>query len=280
MMRMMKRRIFLLLLVVLCTSVTYSQQQESARLWINGSKGRLAAILQMPERITGGKKTPIVILMHGYGGNKEAQMLSILADSLQAKGIGSIRFDFNSHGESEGATEEMTVPNEIEDARCVYNYLKTMPDIGKIALAGHSQGGVVASMLAGELGSKAVAAVTLFAPAAVLREDAIRGNTFGVPYNPLDPPPFVTIGNRNLGRNYILTAFSLPIYETAARYKGHVCLIHGTGDRIAPYSYSERYHSVWKKSELHLLRGADHGFYPVMPEVIRISTAFFCKTLL
>ena len=112
MMRMMKRRIFLLLLVVLCTSVTYSQQQESARLWINGSKGRLAAILQMPERITGGKKTPIVILMHGYGGNKEAQMLSILADSLQAKGIGSIRFDFNSHGESEGATEEMTVPNE------------------------------------------------------------------------------------------------------------------------------------------------------------------------
>ena len=91
----MKRRIFLLLLVVLCTSVTYSQQQESARLWINGSKGRLAAILQMPERITGGKKTPIVILMHGYGGNKEAAKAvgALIAKKATEKGITEVVFD-------------------------------------------------------------------------------------------------------------------------------------------------------------------------------------------
>lgn len=138
------KKLILTLLAIVCTAATFGQAEKGTRLWINGAKGRLSAIMQMPE--APGKKVPMVILMHGYGGNKEAQMLSILADSLQEKGIGSIRFDFNSHGESEGATEEMTVPNEVEDARCVYNYLKELPSTGKIGLAGHSQGGVVASM--------------------------------------------------------------------------------------------------------------------------------------
>jgi pimeloyl-ACP methyl ester carboxylesterase len=98
------------------------------------------------------------------------------------------------------------------------------PDIetkGKVALLGNSQGGVVASMVAGELGKKNISAVVLMAPAAVLRGDAIRGNTKGKTYDPLNPPEYVDLGNNlKLGRDYITTAFSLPIYETAAKYHG------------------------------------------------------------
>ena len=39
-----------------------------------------------------------------------------------------------------------------------------------------------------------------------------------------------------------------------------MCLIHGTGDRIVPYTYSLSYHRVYSDSELHLIDGADHGF--------------------
>ena len=58
---------------------------------------------------------------------------------------------------------------------------------------------------------------TNMAPAAVLREDAIRGNTMGAQYDPLDPPAegVKLYGNLVLGANYIRTAFSLPIYVSA-----------------------------------------------------------------
>lgn len=55
--------------------------------------------------------------------------------------------------------------------------------------ASPSQGGVVTSMVAGELGAKK--AVAFMAPAAVLRDDAIRGNLFGFKYDSLNPLEYV-----------------------------------------------------------------------------------------
>ena len=218
---------------------------------IEGSKGKLSAIVSRPEGVTG--RMPVTILMHGFGGNKNAQLMTLLSDSLLRHGIVTVRFDFNGHGESEGKFEEMTVPNEIEDAKKVYAYVCSQPwaDSTRVALIGHSQGGVVASMTAGELGEKGVAAVALMAPAAVLRDDAIRGNTFGSVYDPLDPPAVIPMmgGHVKLGGNYVRTAFRLPIYETAAKYHGPACIVHGTGDRIVPYTYGERFHNIWKGSE-------------------------------
>ena len=89
----------------------------------------------------------------------------------------------------------MTVPNEIVDAKKVVEYVRDLRYVSKVALVGHSQGGVVAAMTAGELAEagESVAAVALMAPAAVLRDDAIRGSTFGKQYNPLDPPEYVEL---------------------------------------------------------------------------------------
>ena len=67
-----------------------------------------------------------------------------------------MKFDFNGHGESEGEFSGMTVPNEIEYAKLVYEYVKSLPFVGDIALTGHSQGGVVASMTAGDFGADGV----------------------------------------------------------------------------------------------------------------------------
>lgn len=40
-----------------------------------------------------------------------------IASDLLSDGIGVVRFDFNGHGKSEGRFQDMTVLNEIEDAK-------------------------------------------------------------------------------------------------------------------------------------------------------------------
>ena len=254
----------------------YQPTRESITL--DGDHGKLQAIVQKPQ-LAQGEKCPMVVFCHGFGGRKEGPLFELIADSLQKHGIASIRFDFNGHGESEGKFEDMTVPNEINDAKKVIAYVRSMPDVSKIALVGHSQGGVVAAMTAGELKDE-ISAVALMAPAAVLRDDAIRGSTFGKMYNPLDPPEYVELwGNQRLGRKYITTAFSLPIYETSANYQGPALIIHGNADRVVPYTYGERFHQQWKGSEYILQEYFDHGFSQNVYRTTDLVSQFLIRTL-
>ena len=107
-----------------------------------------------------------------------------------------------------------------------------------------------------------------------------RGNTFGKMYDPLYPPEYVELfGGKRLGREYIKTAFSLPIYETAARYQGPALIVHGTGDRVVPYTYGERFHSIWPKSEYVQLDGFDHGFSQNIYRADRIVSEWLINRL-
>ena len=156
--------------------------------------------------------------------------------------------------------------------------------VSELAIVGHSQGGVVASMTAGqlseELGEPAFKAVALMAPAAVLRDDAIRGNTMGKQYDPFDPGEYVELwGGLKLGGQYIRTAFNLPIYETAAKYQGPALIIHGNADRVVPYTYGERFHKIWPKSELVIQEYFDHGFSQNLYRTTDIVSDFLIKHL-
>ena len=78
--------------------------------------------------------------------------------------------------------------------------------------------------------------------------------------DPIDPPDFVKIYGFKLGRDYILTAQTLPIEEDSSWYTGPVCLLHGTVDPIVPISYSEQYHQWYQHSTFFRIRGTDHMF--------------------
>lgn len=255
--------------------------RTTEQIYVQGPQGKLVATLEKPA-LKAGERCPIVIVCHGFGGNRDRGTTCMVAQQLSDKGIASIRFDFNGHGESEGRFEDMTVLNEIEDAKCIYQYASSLPwvDTNRIAILGASQGGVVASMAAGELGHTKLAAAVLMCPAAVLRDDCIRGNTMGKRYNPLDPPVRVDLGNgKVLGREFIKTTFNLPIYETAERFHGKACIIHGTGDRTAPYTYGIRYHQIWPGSEYHQLEGYDHGFKPNPQVAVDIAVDYLGRVL-
>lgn len=263
--------------VFLLTALSMSAQTE--HLTIQGSVGKLSAIIQKPV-LKAKEKCPMVIIMHGFSGNKNEPLHKAIADGLEKSGIASIRFDFNGHGESEGEFQNMTVLNEIEDAKKIYDYVSGLNYVSKIAITGHSQVGVVASMIAGELGNKKIADVVLLAPAAVLRDNAARGNALDANFDPLNIPEYVTVfGDLKVGREYLRTSSKLQIYETAAHYKGAACLIHGTGDILVPYTYSVYFNELWKKSELHLLDGYDHVFSKDVHMAAGIAVDYLTKHL-
>ena len=265
------------------TTGKYSGPGKGETVFIDGDHGRLKALIQKPE-LQQGEKCPMVIFCHGFSGTKDGPMFELIADTLQAHGIASIRFDFNGHGESEGEFKDMTVPNEIVDARKVVEYVSDLRYVSSLAIVGHSQGGVVAAMTAGqlseELGESPFKAVALMAPAAVLRDDAIRGSTMGKQYDPFDPGEYVELwGGLKLGGQYIRTAFSLPIYETAAKYQGPALIIHGNADRVVPYTYGERFHQIWPKSELVIQEYFDHGFSQKIYRTTDIVSEYLIKQL-
>lgn len=266
---------------------------------VQGDHGKLDVVIQRPDndaangngsqanaKAKAGKKTPLLVLCHGFGGNKEGRLFDCLVDNLNKKGIAVIRFDFNGHGKSEGKFEDMTVLNEIEDAKCILRYASSLPWVSKIAMGGHSQGGVVTAMTSGQLVAQAdkdikkIQAVVLLAPAAVLRDDALRGNTFGKMYDPKNPPAKIEMWDgKALGGNYIRTATTLPIYETAKNYHGAECILHGDADRVVPYTYGQRFHYLNKKSEWHLMTDADHGFGGQEEQAAHIASDFLAKVL-
>lgn len=266
---------FLIALILLAVPLTASAQSQS--LSIDGDHGKLSAVLQTPDA----KNYPLVIICHGFTANKNHLLLTSLADALEARGIASIRFDFNGHGDSEGDFQAMTVLNELEDAKAVYACASTLPNVTSISIAGHSQGGVVASMVAGQLGAKKIKSVVLMAPAAVLRDDAIRGNLMGKTYDALNPPEYVEIatphGSYRVGRNYIKTAQTLPIYETAEKFTGAALMIHGTGDIVVPYTYSLSYKKNYRRGEVELLDGVDHSFHGNEQRAAKIAADFFAR---
>ena len=266
------------------TTGAYQPAKKGEVVYVDGDHGRLKGLIQKPE-LQQGEKCPMVVFCHGFNGTKDGPLFELVADTLQAHGIASIRFDFNGHGESEGEFKDMTVPNEIIDAKKVVEYVRDLSYVSDLAIVGHSQGGVVASMTAGELsaelGEPAFHTVVLMAPAAVLRDDAIRGSVMGTTFDPFDPGEYVEMwgGALKLGGNYIRAAFSLPIYETAAKYQGPALIIHGNGDRVVPYTYGERFHQIWPKSELVIQEYFDHGYSQNIYRTTDIVSEYLIKQL-
>ncbi len=271
----MHKTIAILMLLLTCAAAS----AKTEKVTIQGAVGKLAAVIQTPD-LKAGQRVPLVIICHGFTSDKDRPLHRHIADSLMAHGIASIRFDFNGHGESEGDFQQMTVLNEIEDAECVYDYARRLPYVSKIALAGHSQGGVVTAMTCGELGRKLVKAMVLLAPAAALRDDALQGQLMGKTYDPHHLPDYVEIwGGRRVGRHYFEVAQTLPIYETAEKYQGPGLVIHGTWDVTVPYTYGERFSEDMRHVELQLLPEVDHSFSGHEADVASRVTAFLSKQL-
>lgn len=235
--------------------------------YVPGPSGRLSIVLQMPKGFDAARdKCPIVVIMHGVMSNKSMTPMSRIARKLRRNGYAVLRFDFNAHGGSEGDVLKCTIPSEIADARAIYEYARSLPFVSSVLLLGHSQGGVVAGMLAGELAAEGLGpeALVLLAPGAVLKDYALQGRFMGKKCDPENPPEYVRIGWYKFSREYIKTAQTLPIFEESAQYQGPVCVIHGNSDELVPFRYGKMYEDIYRNCMFFEIPGENHLFsnYP------------------
>lgn len=176
----------------------------------------------------------VAILMHGFmgdRGNQPGKLLYDLSHALNAAGIPTLRFDFAGCGESDGDFAEMTVFSELLDGMAIIDYARTTIGAQTIDLVGHSQGGVVASMLAGYY-RDVIDKLVLLAPAATLKDDALKGECQGTVYDPNHIPLTVPVHGQAVSGQYFRTAQLLPIYETAQHFAGPTLIIHGEADQV------------------------------------------------
>lgn len=246
---------------------------------INGDHGKLVGYINTPNK----EHYPVFILLHGFNASKEMPLLRSISDKLVAQGIATVLFDFNGHGQSDGRFEDMTIPNEFNDAQKVYKYVSAMPYVTSISVGGHSQGGLVASLLAGELGEKKISSLVLLAPASVLKDMATYGNLFGIHYDTTNLPDSIEIpGCCRVGKEYVETARNLPIYETAAKYHGPVLLLHAPSDSLVPVKYGHDYENIYDNDTWGYFVGieqADHNFNGFNNEVAQVISDFLAENI-
>ena len=115
----------------------------------------LRGTLTFPES---GKDFTAVVLVSGSGAQNRDEALmghrpfAVLADYLTRQGIAVLRYDDRGVGKSEGDYASSSIADFASDAQAAIEYLKTRKEINpkKIGIIGHSEGGVIAFMLAAE----------------------------------------------------------------------------------------------------------------------------------
>ena len=63
---------------------------------------KLAAIVRTPDALRPGERRPAFIVLHGFGGNKDGQGQTVVAEQFSEWGYVTMRIDFRGCGESEG----------------------------------------------------------------------------------------------------------------------------------------------------------------------------------
>jgi dienelactone hydrolase len=152
-----------------------------------GSGFRLAGTLAAPR---GSGPFPGVVLVSGSGSQDRDETVGrvrpfrALADGLARQGIVVLRFDDRGAGESEGDPVELSGATTVElatDAQAAVHFLATQPEVAphQIGVVGHSEGALIAPIVAND-NSELVSFVVLLAGPAVPGAEILERQTTDV----------------------------------------------------------------------------------------------------
>jgi len=243
----------------------------------------IRASLHLPERK---RKCPGVLLCHGFTGNRiEAHFLFVkMARALEAQGMAVLRFDFRGSGESQGQFEDMTLSQEISDAKVAFDFLARRREVqsNRLGILGLSMGGCVAGCLLG-LEPRIKSAALWSAPAHIK-------DLFINKFEPEELARYKRRGYTEFGAFVIGKAFlqdlgSINPLAGIAKSSAALLVVHGTEDQTVPLSQSQVLYRNAKargvRTEKYVVKGADHTFNGVRWErrVIERTANWFKDTL-
>lgn len=154
--------------IALCIVAAVTLLQPNANpknIEIPGTRGNIPATIQLPAKSARGEELPLVVLCHGFTGNRQGDgHFAPLAEDLAAHGIATVRLDFAGCGDSTEPYANYTLANMAADVDSLIGYMQATYGTGKTALVGHSMGGRLASLYP-QLGQYPVTALALWSPA-------------------------------------------------------------------------------------------------------------------
>lgn len=225
-------------------------------------------------------KKEVVIVSHGFAGNKDKYIIKEICDNLKMSDINSFRFDFSGHGESEGDYIKSNTTKEISDLRSIVDYFDNKGFI--VGLVGCSRGGM-ASLIetAHDKRIKFVISIAGMAYTSgfikrifpAQREKVLKGETF-------------YWDEEKFGKRYPITpekVRNLENYSPLAEVKKISCpilFIHGIRDKTIPVEGSkDLFKEANEPKQIKIFENADHVFTnPAdLKEMIEFTTNFICK---
>lgn len=188
------------------------------------AKVELAGTFTVPE---GAGPFPAVVLVHGSGSlDRDGDVFGhksflVLADHLARQGIAVLRYDKRGVAKSSGSLKDATTFDLADDAEAAVEFLRGRAEVDgrKIGIVGHSEGGLIAPLVASR--NRAVAFVVMLAGPGVrgelllVEQLALTAKARGVPADAIGK-------ERALNQALFAAVVSEPKLEDARRKAGLV----------------------------------------------------------
>lgn len=273
----MKRAITMFVLLAACAAT--AEEVKLATL-----TGTLHGTLLVPPR--GDARVPVALLIAGSGptdrdGNSKGlpgrnDSLRMLAETLAANGIASIRYDKRGIGASAAAgtsEADLRFDHLVADAAGWIRQLRKDPRFSTVTVIGHSEGSLIGMLAARDASADrfvSVAGAGRSAPA-ILREQLkpqlpkelwdeserilgrlLAGQTVA------DVPPMLAMLYRPSVQPYLISWFAHDPAKAIAQLAVPVLIVQGTTDIQATRADAEALRLAAKKGELALIAGMNH----------------------
>ena len=236
------------------------------RLTIMDDCVRISAVLERSDTQPG----PLVLVLHGFGSNKEKSHTLATCRAMHAAGFSTLRFDLYGHGETGGSFQDHTLYKWISNTLAVLDVARGLDFVEDIWLSGHSQGGLTAALVGG-MAPDLIKGLVLRAPAFMIPRGAREGCLLGFHFDPLHVPDAVEVAKGvTLGGNYIRTAQTLHVEEAMDRFPGPVLMMHGDQDDVVPPEDSVAASARYRNATLCMIPGETHH-YDRFPETMETS---------
>lgn len=249
--------------------------------YINSDGIAIHAKLQMPDGAP--KRCPLCIVQHGLTGHMEENHIVAVAAALREAGVATLRVEMYGHGKSGGTFGKHTLLKWVDNMLDVIDYAKELDFVSGLYLCGHSQGGLLA-MLVAALRPKDLKAIIPLSPAIVIVRSAREGRMFQMTFDPAHIPDRIFFDKPNLAEggteapsfcgDYFRIAQHIHVDEAIAGYRGPVLLVHGTADEGVPVQDSIDAAAAYANARLVLIEGDDHGYHAHLDQVCEAVKEF------
>lgn len=128
--------------------VTFTNPTDSTRL-----RGTLS--IPLSATLGGRGKVPVVVMVTGSGiQNRDEELMGhkpflVISDWLVRHGIATLRYDDRGYGQPKGNVDATTHTFK-SDTEAALGYVRSLNEFGHIGVLGHSEGGLIAYMVAAE----------------------------------------------------------------------------------------------------------------------------------